>query len=56
MSDLIDITRDNDLTSDPVAEGDNIEDCQEVVNAANIKDAMTIDDFVNLAEEMLGYR
>ena len=43
----------NDSIPDPIVENNIIEDYQHFIKAANIKDAMIIDEFVNPAEEHL---
>jgi len=43
----------NDSIPDPIAESDIIEDYQYFIKAANIKDAMIIDEFVDPAEKHL---
>jgi hypothetical protein len=41
---------------DSITESSIIEDCQGFVDAGNIEGRMTLDDFLNPAEERFGYR
>jgi hypothetical protein len=50
---LMNMTINNNSIPDPIAESDIVEDYQHFIKAANIKDAMVIDEFVNPAEEQL---
>jgi len=47
------MTINNDFIPNPIAESDIVEDYQHFIKAANIKDAMIIDEFVNPVEEEL---
>jgi hypothetical protein len=48
---LMNMTINNNSIPDPIAESGIVEDYQHFIKAANIKDAMVIDEFVNPAEE-----